>query len=131
MANANNASKVFAKSQTLVPMVDFDCSPGLPVAPLQVHRAQSYQPGIPAPYGKFSPVDFKYYRPPLSPAYSPEHTDPISPEDQFEDASEGSDWTGLELTEVSQWLPRSKGADPGRSTSTKLLAKDLDLFRLP
>ena len=57
MANANNASGVFAKSQTLVPMVDFDCSPGLPVAPLQVHKAQVYQPGIPAPYEKFLPVD--------------------------------------------------------------------------
>ena len=108
MTATNNVSGAFAKHQTSIPMVDFDCSPGLPVTPLQVYRAQSYQPGIPAPYGKFSPVDLKYGGPPLSPAYPPDHTYPISPEDQFDDASEESDWMVSTLTDVSRRSRRSK-----------------------
>ena len=112
MAATNNVSGAFAKNQTSIPMVDFDSSPGLPVAPLQAYRAQSYQPGIPASYGKFSPVDFKYGGPPWSPAYSLDPTYKISPEDQFEDALDGSDWTGSTLTDVSRW---SKGSKVGQS----------------
>ena len=112
MAATNNVSGAFTKNRTSIPMVDFDSSPGLPVAPLQAYRAQSYQPGIPASYGKFSPVDFKHGGPPLSPAYSLDPTYLISPEDQFEDASEGSDWTGSTLTDVSRSL---KGSQVGRS----------------
>ena len=117
MTATNNVSGTFAKHQTSIPMVDFDCSPGLPVTPLQVYRAQSYQPGIPAPYGKFSPVHLKYGGPPLSLAYSPDHTYPISPEDQFEDASEGSDWMGSTLTDVSR---RSRRSKVGRSRKVHL-----------
>ena len=98
-------------------MVDLDYSPGLHVSPLQVYRAQSYQPGIPAPYGKFSPVHLKYGGPPLSPAYSPDHTYPISPEDQFEDASEGSDCMGSTLTDVPR---RSRRSKVGRSRKIHL-----------
>ena len=112
MAATSNVSGAFAKNQTSIPMVDFDSSPGLPVAPLQAYRAQSYQPGISVPHGKFSPVDFKYSGPPLSPAYSIDPTYPISPEDQFEDASEGSDSTESTLTDASRW---SKGSKVGQS----------------